>query len=154
MDWLHRGDPARGRQAVPSLPPSPPNGLVHQRIRFEPEREPAREEWFIPGTEQSVIRQANATALARITYPAEGTILALDPDIPPGRQRVEFRLSGAAGHGWKWELDGRPLNAASATIRWLPQPGRHRLRLVDAHGSPIDEVSFDVRSLKSRSRLV
>ena len=152
MDWLHRGDPASGRPAVASQPPSPPAGLVRQRIRFEPALEPAREEWFAPGTEQAVIRQASGNALARIGYPANGTVLALDPDIPPARQRVEFRLSGTAGRGWKWLLDDKPFAHADATVRWLPQPGRHRLRLVDAHNTTVDEVSFEVRALKARAR--
>jgi penicillin-binding protein 1C len=153
MDWLHRGDPASGRPAVASQPPSPPAGLVRQRIRFEPALEPAREEWFAPGTEQAVIRQASGNALARIGYPANGTVLALDPDIPPARQRVEFRLSGTAGGGWKWLLDDKPFaDATATTARWLPQPGRHRLRLVDAKNTTIDEVTFEVRALKARAR--
>ena len=153
MDWLHRGDPASGRAAVASQPPSPPAGLVRQRIRFEPALEPAREEWFAPGTEQAVIRQASGNALARIGYPANGTVLALDPDIPPARQRVEFRLSGTAGRGWKWLLDDKPFaDATATTARWLPQPGRHRLRLVDAKNTTIDEVTFEVRALKARAR--
>ncbi len=152
MDWLQRGDPARGRAAVASQPPAPPKGLVRQRIRFEPPREPARDEWFIAGTEQSIIRQAGANALARIAYPTDGTILALDPDIPPNRQRIELKLSAAAGKGWQWQLDGRPLARADSTLRWLPQPGRHRLRLVDAQGGVVDEAGFEVRSLRGKAR--
>ncbi|WP_412480693.1 penicillin-binding protein 1C [Azonexus sp. IMCC34839] len=152
MDWLQRGDPARGRAAVTSQPPAPPKGLVRQRIRFEPPREPARDEWFIAGTEQSVIRQAGGNALARIAYPTDGTILALDPDIPPNRQRIELKLSAPAGKGWQWQLDGRPLARADSTLRWLPQPGRHRLRLVDARGDVIDEAGFEVRSLRGKTR--
>lgn len=152
MDWLHRGDPARGRPALASRPPSAPGGLVRRHIRFEPPLEPAREEWFAAGTEQSVIRRAGAGALARIDYPADGTVLALDPDIPPERQRVELRLVGAAGRGWHWELDGRALAGAEAAVRWLPRPGRHRLRLVDAGKRTVDEVDFEVRALKGRPR--
>lgn len=152
MDWLQRGDPAHARASVPSQSPVPPVGLVRQRIRFQPEREPARDEWFIAGTEQAVIRQAGANALARISYPADGTVLALDPDIPPGLQRIEFQLSGAAGTAWKWELDNKPLARANSAVRWLPQPGRHRLRLVDAQNKLLDEVTFEVRSLKSQAR--
>ncbi len=152
MDWLQRGDPARGRAAVASQPPAPPKGLLRQRIRFEPPREPARDDWFLVGTEQSVIRQAGGNALARIAYPTDGTILALDPDIPPNRQRIELKLSAPAGKGWQWQLDGRPLARADSTLRWLPQPGRHRLRLVDAQGGVVDEAGFEVRSLRGKAR--
>lgn len=152
MDWLHRGDPARGRAARPSRPPDPPAGLRRQRIRFEPAREPARDEWFIAGTEQPVIRQAGGQALSRIAYPADGTVLALDPDIPPSRQRIEFRLSGNADPSWQWTLDGKPFARATAAVHWLPQPGRHRLSLIDNRGGAVDEVAFEVRSLKGRAR--
>lgn len=152
MDWLQRGDPTRGRAAVRSQPPSPPSGLLRQRIRFEPALEPTREEWFISGTEQAVIRQTGASALGRISYPADGTVLALDPDIPPSRQRIELRLSGPAGRAWEWQLDEKPLAHANTTARWLPQPGRHRLRLVDAQNRTLDEVAFEVRSLKGHAR--
>ncbi|MCE1243674.1 transglycosylase domain-containing protein [Oryzomicrobium sp.] len=152
MDWLHRGDPARGRAARPSRPPEPPAGLRRQRIRFVPAREPSRDEWFIAGTEQSIIRQAGGQALARIAYPADGTVMALDPDIPPSRQRIEFRLSASADPSWQWTLDGKPFARATAATHWLPQPGRHRLSLIDARGGAIDEVVFEVRSLKGRGR--
>lgn len=152
MDWLHRGDPTRARPPQSSRPPPAPAGVVRQSIRFEPAREPARQEWFLAGTEQALIRQAGGQALGRIAYPADGTILALDPDIPPSRQRIELRLSGPAAPGWHWQLDGKRLAAAQPAPRWLPQPGRHRLQLVDARQRVIDEAAFEVRALKGKSR--
>ena len=68
-----------------------------------------------------------------------------------GRQRIELKLSAPAGKGWQWQLNGRPLAHADSTLRWLPQPGRHRLRLVDAQGSVVDEAGFEVRSLRSKT---
>lgn len=150
MDWLHRGDPAQGRPQITSQPPPAPPGAVRRHIRFEPASEPPREEWFIAGTEQTVIRAATATALARISYPADGSIIALDPDIPPGRQRLPLRLSTPAAAGWRWQLDGKPLARADTPTTWLPQPGRHRLQLLDQHGALADSVSFEVRAMKGR----
>lgn len=150
MDWLHRGDPATNRAVTPSHPPPPPKGLVRRQINFEPAREPARQEWFIAGTEQSSIRQAGARTLSRIIYPSQGTIIALDPDIPPARQRVAFKLSGSPDKAWRWELNGKILAASTALFRWLPQPGHHRLRLVDGRQNSIDEISFEVRALNGR----
>ena len=43
---------------------------------------------------------AAGIALARIFYPAPGSIIALDPDIPPERQRIPLKLSGPAQAGW------------------------------------------------------
>ncbi|MBS1190060.1 MAG: penicillin-binding protein [Rhodocyclaceae bacterium] len=150
MDWLHRGDPATGRPRRESRPPSPPPGVVQTAVRFEPSREPPRREWFLAGTERSVVRAATARALARIAYPAEGTVVALDPDIPPRRQRLPLRLSGKAEKGWQWRLDGRLLGRAGGQVLWLPQPGRHRLSLEDGGGRELDGVSFEVRGLRSR----
>ena len=155
MDWLHRGDEA-GRRRTPSAPPAAPPGLVARDIRFEPAAnataEPPRREWFIAGTERAVIRVAAAKALARITYPAQGTVIALDPDIPPGRQRLPLQLSSRAETGWQWRMDGKPAGRADRSSRWLPQPGKHRLALVDAADVELDAVSFEVRALRGKRR--
>jgi penicillin-binding protein 1C len=151
MDWLHRGDARHARPRQDSRPPNAPAGVVKTHIRFEPSREPARDEWFIAGSETPVIRAATASALARIAYPAEGSVIALDPDIPPRQQRVQLKLSAAAERGWIWHLDEKPLGQADKKQLWLPQPGRHRLSLVDAKGETLDSISFEVRALKGRS---
>lgn len=153
MDWLHRGD-AAGRGRAASRAPEPPAGVVAQTIRFEPAAnytaEPPRREWFLAGTERSVVRPAGAQALARISYPAEGMVIALDPDIPPGRQRLPLQLSARAAAGWQWRIDGQPAGRADRTSRWLPQPGKHRLALVDAQDTELDAVAFEVRALRGR----
>jgi penicillin-binding protein 1C len=150
MDWLHRGDSARGRPKYSSLPPEPPSGLVKTRIRFEPAQEPPRREWFLAGTEQNVVRASTGKALSRIEYPAEGTIVALDPDIPPQRQRLLLRISASADRSWQWQMDKKLLGRASNPNLWLPKPGRHQLALVDGRGNELDTVAFEVRALKSK----
>lgn len=152
MDWLQRGDPATGRTRVDSRPPPAPAGLVRSAIRFAPPREPARAEWFVTGTEMPVVRAAAAQALAGIAYPADGSVIALDPDIPPQRQRVPLRLSAPAAPGWIWRMDGKSLGNANVNTRWLPQPGRHQLSLEDGAGRTIDAVVLEVRSLKGRAK--
>ncbi|MEY4754996.1 MAG: hypothetical protein RJA44_2671, partial [Pseudomonadota bacterium] len=151
MDWLHRGDPASGRPRVASLAPAAPPGVHAQQIRFEPALEPTRREWFLDGSGSAVIRRAERASLARIVAPADGSILALDPDIPPGRQRIALQLSGPAGAGWQWRIDAQPLGPANRPQRWLLQPGRHELALLDAGGAVLQSVRFEVRALKGRS---
>ena len=150
MDWLQRGDPQHARAKLKSLPPTAPAGVIQQKIRFEPPRETARSEWFITGTEMSVIRTATGNALARISYPADGSIIALDPDIPPPRQRVPLRLSAAAESGTHWRMDSTLLGKADYVSSWLPQPGKHRLILENRNGEVIDSVTFEVRALKGQ----
>jgi penicillin-binding protein 1C len=150
MDWLHRGDPGTGRPRAQSRPPLPPPGVVKTPVRFEAAREPAREEWFIAGTERSLVRVAASSGLARIAYPVDGTVVALDPDIPPKLQRLPLKLSSAADSDWRWRMDRRDLGRASGRAFWLPQPGRHRLSLEDANGRELHAVSFEVRAIKGR----
>jgi penicillin-binding protein 1C len=151
MDWLHRGDPQRGREKFGSAAPKAPPGIVNLPIRFEPAQEPPRQEWFA-GTESGVIRTAIASALARIAYPTAGSIIALDPDIPPQRQRVPLRLSAPAESGAVWRMDQLPLGKADGKLLWLPQPGKHRLTLANSRGEEIDSISFEVRAMKGRAR--
>lgn len=78
---------------------------------------------------------------ARITAPAPGTVIALDPDIPPARQRLQFT---ATGEGVQWRMDGKPLGRGPR-VAWLPWPGRHVVQLTDARGRVLDEVRIEVR---------
>ena len=146
MDWLERSHRSTREKAK-----TPPPGVVRQVIRFEPAdrvSEAARAEWFIAGTEMDVVRLADARALAHIAYPGQGTIIALDPDIPPQNQRIALQLSGAPGPGWQWRIDGRTLGRTADEVLWRPSPGRHRLALIDADGRELESVSFEVRALK------
>jgi len=145
MDGLHRGK-------LRSESPAAPAGVVVQAIRFEPAVEPARLEWFIAGTERKLVRSATVNALARIAYPTDGTVIALDADIPPSRQRLALQLSGAvaAGMGWQWRMDDKLLGRADRAQSWLPRPGRHRLVLADAAGRELDSAVFEVRALQEK----
>ena len=145
MRFLHTQEPSRA--------PTPPTGLVQARVNFGRGLdggpiEAARDEWFLQGTEQSefaidsIAAHAVSTGVAaRITSPTNGTIIALDPDIPPNRQRVRFESEGA---GVRWQIDGKPF-AHGATAQWLPWPGRHAIQLVDARGQLLDEIRLEVR---------
>ncbi len=155
MDWLQLGDSAgAGRPRVRSEAPKPPPGVARQAIRFEPPGrvgEPARQEWFVAGTGMAVVRLAEARALAHIAYPGEGAIIALDPDIPPARQRVALQLSGLPGPGWHWQIDNEVLGSAAHEVLWRPRPGRHRLALRASSGAELEVLHFEVRALKGRA---
>jgi len=157
---------------TPSRAPHAPRGVRAQAVRFGPRAgggplEAARSEWFLNGTQQALFAIDNeAVGLYaasaggqksqenmpldgvpawRIAEPAPGAIVALDPDIPPARQRLRFVASGAPGAGSVvWVLDGKRV-ARGATHAWPPWPGRHRLQLRDARGRVLDEVPFEVR---------
>lgn len=146
VGYLHR--------QVPSVAPVAPPGVEHVRVTFADSVEPARDEWFLKGTATSQVGLAsNAADLARgpaqIGSPVEGTIFALDPDIPQQRQRVWFERANGSTARVNWRLDGKPLNGG-ARVAWLPWPGKHRLELVDAKGAITDTVHFEVRGAMAK----
>ena len=137
----------RLHDGVPSEPPAPPTGLVGQQVAFIDRVEPGRREWFQRGTEPAEADGSTGSAtgaLARIAAPAAGTILALDPDIPAGRQRVPFEARDAVA-GQRWLLDGAVIGEATELLLWPAASGRHRLSLVAQDGRILDTVSFVVR---------
>lgn len=136
--WLEVMNALEGSAPAPT--PTPPASVVRQAIRYQPAIEPPRDEWFLSGTESPRITlPASSLAPPRIVYPAAGTVLALDPDIPPQHQRVLFRIAPTLP-GLALSLDGRPVGNA-----WAPRSGRHRLILRDVDGKAVDQVDFTVR---------
>ncbi len=98
-------------------------------------------------TQNDASSGANSASSARITSPTSGTIIALDPDIPPNRQRVSFSAEGA---NVAWLLDGKPFAKGNAA-QWLPWPGRHVVQLVDVKGVKLDEIRLEVRGAGVKS---
>jgi penicillin-binding protein 1C len=144
MNHLHTHQSSRA--------PQPPAGVVLVAVQFERSGsapvEAARKEWFLAGTEQpSFAMHSGATKAqysgggGRITSPTTGTIIALDPDIPPKNQRVSFQADGI---NLRWLMDGK-LFDKGASAQWMPWPGRHVVRIVDAKGKVLDEVRIEVR---------
>ena len=119
-------------------------------VRFDPAVEPARREWFVRGTAQAEVRNADslrdddALPAPRIRYPAPDTIIALDPDIPPAHQRVAF-TAGALAHDVRWRVDDDELPDRGSRALWSPTPGRHVATLVDGDGKVLTRVAFEVR---------
>lgn len=109
--------------AEPSRAPPPPAALRREGGEF-----------YLAGTGPA--RAGRASALG-ITSPRDGSIVVLDPDIPPALQRLVFR--GAAG---RWSVDGQPVGEGERVV-WKPLPGRHRLERKG--GGSADAVHFEVR---------
>lgn len=150
VGYLHRG--------VPDVAPAAPPGVERVRVTFANALEPPRNEWFLAGTATPYVGLASNAAdgvrgPARIGSPVDGTIFALDPDIPPARQRVWFERAAGSTARVTWRLDGKPLGTA-ARVAWLPWPGRHVLELVDASGQATDSVRFEVRGAIAKTASV
>ena len=141
---------ARLHEKTPSVAPAPPAGVVSREVAFAREVEPVRREWFSEGTEPAPTDSPDGSLKARqarITAPVGGTILALDPDIPAGRQRVPFEARDVMP-GQRWLLDGVVLGEAADFVLWSPEPGRHRLSVMAHDGRILDAVTFVVRGAR------
>jgi len=174
MAHLHARSPSRAPAA-----PAAPAALVRQPVRFGPAPgsaaplEAARTEWFAAGTQQALFAihiiadgdyltddrggfdlnsdVSSAPSAVRIAAPAPGSIVALDPDIPPQHQRVHFIASLPSAPGLRWRMDGKPLGRG-VQVAWLPWPGQHVVQLTDARGRVLDEVRIEVRGAGVKAR--
>jgi len=133
MNRLH----ADGR----SLRPDPPPGIARKAIGSS---STLRNEWFMGGTEPSPTLDLTDRTFQQIKYPAPGTIITVDPDIPESLQRVLFSAHDRS-KDHRWILNGKTLGSASAALAWKPKRGKHVLALVDREGKVLDSVSFEVR---------
>ncbi|SPA47414.1 penicillin-binding protein 1C [Cupriavidus taiwanensis] len=148
MEVLHR--------AQPSQAPAMPAGVERVALRFDDGLEPARDEVFLAGTavrHVSVAAPAARPGAPMIATPADGTVFALDPDMPPAAQRVWFHAQGVAGQSARavsWRMDGKPLGRGGE-VAWLPWPGRHQVELLDAAGKVVDRIGIEVRGASVRA---
>jgi penicillin-binding protein 1C len=145
VNYLHRGRA--------SIPPRAPAHVLRMQVRYDQDVEPERTEAFLVGTETARIAAKAAAAIrAGIVYPGNGTIIALDPDIPESVQRVRFVVSPQVA-GYRWRLDDEEIGASDQPMFWVPRPGSHELSLADRSGTAVDRVRFEVRGALRQSQL-
>ena len=131
------------------LAPSPPPGLVRTQVRFADALAPARTEWFLAGTQVDEVRLAPAASAApAIIAPVSGTIVALDPDMPPAVQRVVFEAAGDGAARAAWRVGGVPVGRG-ARVDWMPRPGRHSIDM-SIDGKVVGTASVEVRGASLR----
>ena len=81
---------------------------------------------------------------ARIVAPAPGTVIALDPDIPPANQQLRLEASYGTPTELYWFIDDQSVGQG-ARVGWMPLPGRHTITLRDARGGVLDARRIEVR---------
>ncbi len=124
-------------------PPRDEAGAIRIPIRYADAIEPSRDEWFLPGTQVATVQRAPVPDRPRIVTPLDGTVIALDPDVPPQAQRLRLAATGV-GTRWRWFAGDVELGSGSP-LDWPPQPGHHVIRLVDDGGSTVRTVQVEVR---------
>ena len=149
VDHLHRNQPSRA--------PGVPAGVVQHKIVFAPVVEPARREWFIAGTQSNAEPTPHVTTISlpiaeaapRVILPADGTVIAPDPDIPASRQSMLVRAAAPQANRVCLKLGTEPMapcGVREALIR-LPSPGRHQIRLEGADGALLAQATIEVRGV-------
>ncbi|GAB3253818.1 penicillin-binding protein 1C [Chitinimonas naiadis] len=145
------------QESDPGSPPKAPAGLVASNVHFTGVPEADRREWFLRGTEsREIIRTDLLTAQGRprISYPGNGLVIALDPDLPSAVERVVLRAE-PAGDDYRWQLERtqpKPCRQSLAPGEaWAPQPGSWTLRLLGTDGGELaNPVRFSVRGSTKR----
>ena len=144
MDWLARPASSSGPARPAEVTPAP--------VTFAAGLEPARTEYFLGDTAQAVFAPPGLDSAAagrpRIAEPVDGTLIALDPDIPWDRQRLRVRAVDALSRpaaDVRWFLDGEAYGTGAAPD-WAPRPGLHVFQLRDAAGRVLDQARVTVRA--------
>ncbi len=65
----------------------------------------------------------------QIRYPKNGTIIAIDPDIPLNKQKVPLISEGPTHKDYHWKIDSNKVSGADKTYLWEPQKGTHKIEL-------------------------
>jgi penicillin-binding protein 1C len=130
---------------TPGRAPAPPAGVEARAIAFADHLEQPRREYFLRGTGQTLIAATpGAARRPRIVNPVAGTVYAIDPDVPPDRQRFAVAVTDGV-EAYRLLLDDRDLGPAGARPLVMAAPGVHRLRLVDVAGRVVDQTRFTIR---------
>lgn len=170
------GPDEHGVQALPRGRSGTADEESAQAVK-RPGIEAPRQEWFLAGTEQrhfsppAMVLVSNETRTgkgdgahagrqahdpsalpARIVAPAPGTVIALDPDIPPANQQLRLEASHGMPTELHWFIDDQPVGQG-ARVGWMPLPGRHTITLRDARGGVLDARRIEVRGAWLRSAL-
>ena len=94
-------------------------------------------------TGETPVLRNTIPVMPHITYPPDGIIIAIDPDIPEERQMVFFEAE-TSNINFGWILNNEKIGNMN-TIPWTPKQGRYRLSLVDERNRIADSVEFEVR---------
>ena len=137
VQWLHAGSPSKPPRLADGLVRAAAGGAASPKVHGE---------FFLAGAEPAAVfggstPRAGMASTGRygISHPRDGSVFALDPDIPPAAQKIRFE-----GEPGVWWLNGRPLPAGSQR-GWAPWPGRHELSLIGPDGAVRQTVHFEVR---------
>ncbi|WP_407658916.1 penicillin-binding protein 1C [Leptospira soteropolitanensis] len=94
-----------------------------------------------PLSKESGIEKTKAT---RILTPVNGSIFALDPDIPLGHQKILFTFS-SYDVSYFYYLNDEKIGSAGGPYLWEPKKGEYRLQVKDRDNKVLSLSLFEVR---------
>jgi penicillin-binding protein 1C len=100
-------------------------------------------EYFLKGTETNTIPEPSLSTINGIVSPTKDSVIALDPDIPPERQKVFFEPRKFS-KDLDWYLNEKKLGSASEILLWSPTKGEYTLELI-GKSKAIDKIKFIVK---------
>jgi penicillin-binding protein 1C len=119
--------------------------VISVQTRFVKTNEAPRLEWFTSDQQSApTMTVALAQPMARIASPANGMVIAVDPDIPPAYQKLPISVEGATGK-MRVKLNDKELALTDGVTLWTPRAGAYALELGDESGKVLDRVVFTVR---------
>lgn len=92
----------------------------------------------------SNLKSLEKTKSYRILTPVSGSIFALDPDIPSGRQKILFTIS-SYDVSYSYHLNDVFLAKAGEPYLWEPKKGEYRLEIKDKEKKVVSLSFFEVR---------
>jgi len=141
-------------QRRPGRQTAMPAQVQVRQIEFVPAMEPDREEFFVEGTQTDRVELNDVNLAyagpARIREPVNGTIFALDPDIPPQNQQLRLLAQGQITEPLVWWVQGVEAGKG-AQLRIPLVPGTLRIELKTEQGRLMDQVSVQIRGAQMTS---
>lgn len=107
------------------------------------EHYPSQEVKLVEGDGKEVSKP-QAYPGARILYPQDGMILALDPAIPAAHQKMPLLVENTLHRDLYWRINETEKIKATGSYLWSPSLGRHRFSLYDGDNK-LGEVSVLVK---------
>ncbi len=102
----------------------------------------AKDEEKLPS---SFIVLKNVPGQAKVLYPENGNLFALDPEIPEENERIRFKVRIHSKHT-EWILNGKILARTNTTyFDWKPKRGNYLLSVRGEDGLLSETVAFQVR---------
>jgi len=100
---------------------------------------------LIKGTEidSPVVLEASSEK-PHIVYPADGTTIAIDPDIPEDNQIIMFQFKPQSNQ-YEWILNNERTGIKDSIFLWKPEKGVHRLAIINNENTIVDSVVFIVK---------